>query len=61
MQPVESEYVLFFCKIWEVYTVGIVLTEVELMSLSHARSVTEESRNDYNLQRCLTSLKGLTP
>jgi hypothetical protein len=61
MQINESEYVLFFCKILEVYTVGIVLTEVDLMSLSHARSVIEESRNDYNLQRRQTSLKGVTP
>jgi len=61
MQADESEYVLFFCKILEVYTVGIVLTEVDLMSLSLARSVTEESRNDYTLQRRLTSLKWLTP
>jgi|WetSurSiteA1Bulk_404760.scaffolds.fasta_scaffold11440_4 hypothetical protein len=30
MQTNESEYVLFFCKILEVYTVGIVLTEVDL-------------------------------
>jgi len=31
------------------------------MSLSHARTVIEEWRNDYNLQRPHTSLKGLTP
>lgn len=61
MQADESEYVLFFCKILEVYTVGIVLTEVDLMSLSHARSVIDELRNNYNLQRRLTSLKGLPP
>ena len=61
MQTDESEYVLFFCKILEGYTVGIVLTEVDLMSLSHARSVIEEWKNDYNLQRRHTSLEGLTP
>jgi putative transposase len=31
------------------------------MSLSHARTVIEEWRNDYNLQRPHTSLKELTP
>lgn len=31
------------------------------MSLSHARAVIDEWRNDYNLQRPHTSLKGLTP
>jgi transposase InsO family protein len=31
------------------------------MSLSHARTVIEEWRNDYILQRPHTSLKGLTP
>jgi putative transposase len=31
------------------------------ISLSHARTVIEEWRNDYNLQRPHTSLKGLTP
>jgi putative transposase len=31
------------------------------MSLSHARIVIAEWRNDYNLQRPHTSLKGLTP
>jgi len=28
MQTDESEYILFFCKILEVHTVGIVLTSV---------------------------------
>ena len=31
------------------------------MSLSHARTTIEEWRNDYNLQRPHTSLRGLTP
>ena len=31
------------------------------MSLLHARTIIEEWRNDYNLQRPHTSLKGLTP
>jgi len=43
MQTDESEYILFSCKILEEYTVGIVLTEVNLTSLSHAKSVREDT------------------